>query len=121
MEWDSPRTLVVDHHSIISAFPLRVVVQVGKKVDGMSDPYVTAAWASVAQQTRVIRSTCAPQYDETLYFPTNLVRVNAAELEAKLVEKVIKGISLTLRSCHRRLRAKPPCKAKSFLDPRSRS
>ena len=56
---------------------------VGKKVDGMSDPYVTAVWAAVSQQTRVIRSTCAPQYEETLYFPTNLVRINASELEAK--------------------------------------
>ena len=25
MEWDSPRTLIVDHHSEITAFPLRVV------------------------------------------------------------------------------------------------
>ena len=33
MEWDSPRTLIVDHHSEITAFPLRVVVQFGKKVD----------------------------------------------------------------------------------------
>jgi hypothetical protein len=56
---------------------------VGKKVDGMSDPYVMAVWAAVKQQTRLIRSTCAPQYDETLYFPTNLVRMNATELEAK--------------------------------------
>ena len=49
----------------------------------MSDPYVTAVWAAVSQQTRVIRSTCAPQYEETLYFPTNLVRINSHELEAK--------------------------------------
>lgn len=46
--------------------------------------YVTAVWAAVSQQTRVIRSTCAPQYDETLYFPTNLVRISASELEAKV-------------------------------------
>jgi len=56
---------------------------VSKKVDGMSDPYVSAVWAAVSQQTRVVRSTCAPQYDETLYFPTNLVCINATELEGK--------------------------------------
>jgi len=56
---------------------------VGKKTDGMSDPYVRAEWSAVSQNTRVIRSTCAPQYDETLYFPTNLVRITTAGLEAK--------------------------------------
>ena len=56
---------------------------IGKRVDGMSDPYVTAVWAGTSQQTRVIRATCSPTYDETLYFPTNLVRNTAAELEAK--------------------------------------
>ena len=35
MEWDSPRTLIVDHHSDITAFPLRFVIRVGNKVDGV--------------------------------------------------------------------------------------
>ena len=35
MEWDSPRTLTVDQFSKISAFPLRIVVRFGKKVDGV--------------------------------------------------------------------------------------
>ena len=56
---------------------------VGKKLDGMSDAYVTAVWGGTSQQTRVIRGTRTPQFDETLYFPTNLVRNTASELEAK--------------------------------------
>ena len=56
---------------------------IGKKADGTSDPYVTAVWAGTSQQTRVVRGTRAPIFDETLYFPTNLVRNTAAELEAK--------------------------------------
>ena len=35
MEWDSPRTLIVDHHSDITAFPLRFVTRFGKKADGV--------------------------------------------------------------------------------------
>ena len=54
-----------------------------KKANGTSDPYITARWAATSQQTRVIRSTCSPAYEETLYFPTNLVRNTADELEAK--------------------------------------
>ena len=56
---------------------------VGKKSDGMSDPYLTAAWTATSQQTRVINSTLAPEYNETLYFPTNLVRFTAKELAEK--------------------------------------
>ena len=35
MEWDSPRTLSVDQFSKIPAFPHRIVVSVGNKVDGV--------------------------------------------------------------------------------------
>jgi hypothetical protein len=40
-------------------------------------------WAATSQQTRVIRSTLSPQYDETLYFPTNLSRISSEDLAAK--------------------------------------
>ena len=54
-----------------------------KKTDGTSDPYVTVVWAATTQQTRVIRSTRSPVYEETLYFPTNLNRITSDDLSAK--------------------------------------
>lgn len=53
------------------------------KPDGTCDPYVSVVWAATSQQTRVIRSTLSPQYDETLYFPTNLSRISSEDLAAK--------------------------------------
>ena len=54
-----------------------------RKADGTSDPYVSVVWAATSQQTRVVRSTRAPLYDETLYFPTNLNRITSEDLAAK--------------------------------------
>ncbi len=36
---------------------------------GLSDPYVTVAWADQRQETSVIMETLNPIWDETLYFP----------------------------------------------------
>lgn len=55
----------------------------GKNLDGTSDPFISAVWAATSQQTRVVRASRSPNYDETLYFPTNSVRLSADDIEAK--------------------------------------
>ena len=42
--------------------------------DGSADPYVTVTWDQTSQQTRVLRNTRNPLFEETLYFPVKLVR-----------------------------------------------
>ena len=51
--------------------------------DGSADPYVTVTWDQTSQQTRVLRNTRNPLYEETLYFPVKLVRITKEGMEKK--------------------------------------
>jgi Ca2+-dependent lipid-binding protein len=51
--------------------------------NGSSDPFVTATWDECSQQTRVVRNTRSPRFDETLYFPVKLVRITKEDMEKK--------------------------------------
>ena len=49
--------------------------------DGSADPYVTVTWDQTSQQTRVLRNTRNPLFEETLYFPVKLVRITKEGME----------------------------------------
>ena len=51
--------------------------------DGTADPYVSVTWDQTSQQTRVLRNTRNPLYEETLYFPVKLVRITKEGMEKK--------------------------------------
>lgn len=49
--------------------------------DGSADPYVTVTWDQTSQQTRVLRNSRSPLFEETLYFPVKLVRITKEAME----------------------------------------
>ena len=44
---------------------------------------MTVTWDQTSQQTRVLRNTRNPLYEETLYFPVKLVRITKEGMEKK--------------------------------------
>ena len=51
--------------------------------NGLSDPFVTVEWDGCQLSTRVIPFTLNPTWEETLYFPIKLVRLEKKALESK--------------------------------------
>ena len=52
-----------------------------------ANPFVTATWDQVSQQTRVVRRSTAPQFGETIYFPLRLLTLHGEEGKKALEKK----------------------------------
>ena len=111
MEWDSPRTLTVDQLSKISAFPLRIVVRFGKKVDGVLCTQGFDRSVDSSARKRLQLQRCGPRANglRSRIAPSPLIFIRALQLVdpsrfmhfRNVLGRVSKTHPLKVRHCDR--------------------